>query len=82
MDGISTLIKQYRSLTSYLKNSIPAAESPVGIPEQLECIADLEAKLDIDFVLNDISELVQESRDGTERIKKIVLDLKDFAHPE
>ncbi len=78
---LSTLIKQYKSLTSYLKKSIPTANYPVGIPEQLECIADLEAELDIDFVLNDISELVKESREGTERIKKIVLDLKGFAHP-
>ena len=80
-DDISTLIKQYRSLTSYLKNSISAAETPVDIPKQLELITDLEAELDIDYVLNDILELVKESREGTERIKKIVLDLKDFAHP-
>ena len=80
-DDISTLIEQYRSLAADLKETMATAEYPVAISEQLERITDLEAEVDIDFVLNDISDLVKESREGTERIKKIVLDLKDFAHP-
>ena len=82
-DDISTLIEQYRRLATDLKETMATAEYPVAISEQLERIADLEAEaeVDIDFVLNDISDLVKESREGTERIKKIVLDLKDFAHP-
>jgi PAS domain S-box-containing protein len=80
-NDINTLIEQYRSLTTDLKETMAIAEYPVAISEQLERIADLETEVDIDFVLNDISDLVKESREGTERIKKIVLDLKDFAHP-
>lgn len=80
-DDISTLIEQYRRLVKNLKETMATAGYPVAISEQLERIADLEAVVDIDFVLNDISDLVKESREGTERIKKIVLDLKDFAHP-
>ncbi|MCK4485579.1 MAG: GHKL domain-containing protein [Desulfobacterales bacterium] len=37
--------------------------------------------MDIDFVLDDIPNLMKESQEGAERIKKIVIDLKDFAHP-
>jgi len=80
-DDIIMLIEQYRRLTTALKENMAIAEYPPPISEQLERIADLEAEVDIDFVLNDISDLVKESREGTERIKKIVLDLKDFAHP-
>ena len=80
-DDIVTLIEQYRRLTTDLKETMATAEYPVSISEQLERIADLEAEADIDFVLNDISDLVKESREGTDRIKKIVLDLKNFAHP-
>lgn len=36
---------------------------------------------DIDFILKDIPPLLSESIDGAERIRKIVQDLKDFAHP-
>jgi len=80
-DDISTLIEQYRRLATDLKETMATAEYPVAISEQLGRIGDLEAEVDIDFVLNDISDLVKESQEGTERIKKIVLDLKDFAHP-
>jgi two-component system, NtrC family, sensor kinase len=37
--------------------------------------------LDIDYILEDIPSLIEESREGLDRIKKIVMDLKDFSHP-
>ena len=46
-----------------------------------EFIAELDQKIDPDHILSDISELVKDSLDGTERIKAIVADLKNFAQP-
>ena len=40
-----------------------------------------EVKIDLEFIRHDCPELIAESRDGAERIRKIVADLKDFAHP-
>jgi len=78
---ISGLSKEYRKLLAELKqNSAPDGGLP-DVSGQVKRITDLEEEVDIDFLLNDISELIEESRDGTERIKKIVQDLKDFAHP-
>jgi signal transduction histidine kinase len=37
--------------------------------------------LDIGYLVEDIPQLLRESLSGAERINKIVLDLKDFAHP-
>ena len=37
--------------------------------------------LDVDYLLEDTTDLIEESIEGTDRIKKIVADLKDFAHP-
>ncbi|MFC4729120.1 ATP-binding protein [Coralloluteibacterium thermophilus] len=43
-------------------------------------IAELRQKLDIDFLAQDLPELLAESREGIERVTKIVQDLKDFSY--
>ena len=75
---IDKLFVQYRDFIRVVGENeqiSPAAS------ERIKTITDLEARLEIDFVLDDIKDLIEESREGTERIKKIVQDLKDFAHP-
>jgi two-component system, NtrC family, sensor kinase len=43
--------------------------------------ADAVAKeLDVDFMREDVKQLLLESKDGVERVKRIVQDLKDFSH--
>ncbi|WP_321491979.1 ATP-binding protein [uncultured Desulfobacter sp.] len=37
--------------------------------------------IDIDYLQKDMDELIRDCIDGLDRIKKIVIDLKDFAHP-
>jgi two-component system NtrC family sensor kinase len=37
-------------------------------------------RLDIDFIIGDLPKLLAESREGIERVTKIVHDLKDFSH--
>lgn len=75
---MTMLIVEYRKLIANLKDT---NNNRAFISKQVEHIESLEAKVDIDFILNDIQNLISQSRDGTERIKKIVLELKDFAHP-
>lgn len=41
---------------------------------------ELRKKLKIDFIINDIHGLIKQSVDGAERIKNIVVNLKDFSH--
>ncbi len=77
---ISSLLKEYRKLFAELKQSSDIDDLP-DISEHLKRITAIEEEADLDFVLKDIFELIEESREGTERIKKIVQDLKDFAHP-
>ena len=78
---INGLIKEYRKITAELKENASADADYAAISAQLIRITTLEDEVDIDFILNDILELIEESREGSERIKKIVQDLKDFAHP-
>jgi len=54
------------------------AHKPVWLMRTLT-VSQVRREIDIDFVSNDISSLIAESRDGLERIKRIVADLKDFS---
>ena len=43
-------------------------------------VAELKQELDISYLRGDIGNLISESMDGLQRVKRIVLDLKDFSH--
>jgi len=80
-NDIAKLLKQYRRLITDLKDITTKENLPSSIIKQVEHIVAYETEVDVDFILEDILDLIKESKEGTERIKKIVLDLKDFAHP-
>ncbi len=46
----------------------------------LESVATLKREVDFTFMKDDIRCLLTESKEGLERVKKIVQDLKDFSH--
>ena len=81
IEDIMELFEEYRKLVSKLKKNSDTCGLFPEISEQLKHIVALENEVDLDFVLKDIFELIDESKEGIERIKKIVQDLKDFAHP-
>jgi PAS domain S-box-containing protein len=72
-----SLMRQYRELLTVIQNDGKDGR----LSAKMEQILALEKEVDIDYVLDDVYSLVEESQEGTERIKKIVMDLKDFAHP-
>lgn len=54
-----------------------AAADPAAHREDLRA---QRHKLDIDFILGDLPQLLEESREGIERVTRIVQDLKEFSH--
>lgn len=48
--------------------------------DKREALQALGAKLDVEFLREDIPKLVEESKEGITRVRKIVQDLKDFSH--
>jgi PAS domain S-box-containing protein len=78
---INELIDQYGRLVSGLREAMTTEQGRAGILEDLHRIAALKKEIDIDFVLDDTPNLIKESIEGIERVKKIVTDLKNFAHP-
>ena len=71
---IQVMIKEYRS---FIKNSV--SSDTINIDEELEKIDIIEKKMKINFVMSELEEIIQDSRDGVNRVSKIVSSLKNFA---
>ncbi len=72
---LKTMIGQYRTFCDAFK------QGGLQQAEQVCEIDALEQKMDIDYLMEDMTNLLSECREGVERVKKIVMDLKDFSHP-
>jgi two-component system, NtrC family, sensor kinase len=84
LNTLSDYVQKYNSLIHEYHNLINQLETNSGNDRCKELAMNLKVQeegMDIGFVMDDITSLIQESLEGTERIKKIVQDLKDFAHP-
>jgi len=75
------------SLARYLENMIEVIDlyqaiEPLLEPheEVLDLIRSVKQRFDLDYIKQDVRDLVSESIDGTARVKQIVLDLKEFSH--
>ncbi|MDD2762142.1 MAG: ATP-binding protein [Methylomonas sp.] len=58
------------------------AEANIVCSETLYALHRLKEKIELDYLRKDALELLCESSEGIERVKKIVQDLKDFSYPE
>lgn len=80
-DDLGTLIARYQALVEILQRPDNAACTEGDVQKAIAEVKEFEKKMDVAFVMDDIGDLIKDCREGTERIKKIVIDLKDFAHP-
>lgn len=82
--NLSTLKKYGREITDlmhaydHLENSVQQS-GDADLNEQLEKVRQLKANESIDFILEDLNALVDESLEGVDRVRKIVQDLKTFS---
>lgn len=70
--------RQFIDMVSGAKDSVPDRAAMDTLCARLQ---EKESDLDIAYILEDIPGLIHESREGLDRIKKIVIDLKNFSHP-
>jgi two-component system NtrC family sensor kinase len=68
MDDLFEIIQYYESI-----------ESHIGQPTVVAELKKIKEKIELDFLKEDIPELMQQSKEGIERVRKIVQDLKDFS---
>jgi signal transduction histidine kinase len=78
---IGQLIRKYQCFIESLSHGKSSAAVENDVVEIIQNITSFEEDIDIGFLLEDIDDLIGDCREGTDRIKKIVQDLKDFAHP-
>ncbi|MCZ6676984.1 MAG: ATP-binding protein, partial [Candidatus Poribacteria bacterium] len=83
--NLNTLGEYLEDLQAFLDENGQVMDSLKGIehPAIPDLVSRVEASkdtLDIDFVMEDLADIVEESKSGIERVRDIVQDLKDFAH--
>jgi signal transduction histidine kinase len=76
--NLSTLQRYISQLFSAIQSYEAALAEGAG-PAATDAI---RQKLDLDFLVADVPQLLSESREGIDRVCKIVRDLKDFARKE
>jgi signal transduction histidine kinase len=76
-----SLIAHYRKLAELLTDHSTGKQTVIQIKGQLATIDRLIETMDLDFVIEDTTNLIDESLDGAKRVKIIVQNLKDFTHP-
>ena len=80
MEDVNELLSRYQNLCNALTG--PAEQSlSREIKNQLKAVRQFEEEKDLDSLKKDIPELLHDCKEGTQRVGKIVSDLKNFAHP-
>lgn len=83
---IGYIFSNFGMLESYLKSlfemlvAYEHAEQTHGDPLVKQELQAKREMLEVDFLKEDIPELMKESKEGIDRVRKIVQDLKDFSH--
>lgn len=75
------LIEKYHQLISELESEGKSDNMFEGLKKKIQEIKSFEDEIDLFYIMEDITGLISDCRQGTDRIKKIVMDLKVFAHP-
>ncbi|MFS2008073.1 ATP-binding protein [Duganella sp. CT11-25] len=83
---IGYLYSNFSTLQNYVKQlfgmlqAYQDAEADIGAPAVAQALGALRQDIDLDYLREDIPQLMDQSKDGLERVRRIVQDLKDFSH--
>lgn len=78
--NLSSLGRYMDNLLSLLEACDQLDASLSGDAPELLALRALKEKMDLTYLREDLHDLLAESKEGLERVKKIVLDLKTFSH--
>ena len=78
---LADLLKKSMTIITTLRNGGKAEPLPDTLAAAVAEVEDLAEEIDLEFLCEDFPQLIEESLEGAVRIRQIVSDLKDFAHP-
>jgi len=73
-------LKQYLDDLLKVIEVYEQAESSITDDGKKQVVEAMKQQVDLDFLRQDLKELLHESEEGVQRVKQIVQDLKDFSH--
>lgn len=73
-------LSRYMDAVDSLRQAAAGAQGAPSLQVALEEIEQLATELDVDYLRKDFGAAVRESLEGSERIRHIVTDLRDFSH--
>ena len=81
LSNTNTLLDYIATLDTYI-SFLESNANNQEHEKEAETIKNKRQELDIDYIREDITSLLEETKDGLKRIQKIVLDLKTFARAD
>ena len=81
MESVKNYVEQFKQLIPRYQEFIRQVTQlqPELLPEELEKLREMEEKIHLDFILEDLDELFEENAEGFERITQIVVKLREFS---
>jgi len=77
--NVGTLKKYIDDLFKVL-NAYEQLEKAIETKSMLDNVNEIKNEVELDYLKEDITDLIAESQEGVTRVKQIVQDLKDFSH--
>ncbi|MDD4928632.1 MAG: PAS domain S-box protein [Gallionella sp.] len=76
-------LEKYLAHLFLIMDKYEAAEIPLGADHPLiQELRQYKAKINLERIRRDTRQLISESQQGLERVKKIIIDLKEFSHAD
>jgi len=75
-----TALKTYTAELLQLLDSYQALETELPQSDAKQALLALKDRLELEFLRQDMDDIISESLEGVSRVKQIVQDLKDFSH--
>lgn len=72
-------LEKYLSDLFEILNFYESIEHTIQAPDIKKQLAEIKDRIELDYLKDDIPELMEQSKEGIERVRKIVQDLKDFS---